>query len=271
LETVVFTLLAPVLMLFHTEFVIRTLLRQKNAWGTQRRGRAGESALAETVQAHWAHTAIGLAGAEVADRIDWNLAVWMSPIFAGLVGSIPISLLTGSVAAGEAVRREGLLKVPEESRPLPELARLNARMAAIPPERPMDPALRAHYGLMQAVLDPYVNAVHVSLLHAKDEIPAASEERFLALRERLVREGPAALTDRDRMALLMDADSMVALHDQVWSTPAARLGRWWQLALEQYDPVARLPETPFSRGEEPFANAAGAGDRLASPGANPDA
>ncbi|MEO6993280.1 MAG: glucans biosynthesis glucosyltransferase MdoH, partial [Lacunisphaera sp.] len=43
LETLVFTLLAPVLMLFHTKFIILTVCRQRITWGTQRRGRAGES------------------------------------------------------------------------------------------------------------------------------------------------------------------------------------------------------------------------------------
>ena len=207
--------------------------------------------LGETIRAHWVHTLIGLAGAIVAYRIDWALAFWMSPILVGLICSIPVSFLTGSRTVGDAVRREGLFKIPEESRPLPELAELNARMEAVPEAAPLPADLRAHSGLMQAVLDPYVNAVHVSLLHAKDEIPAASEERFLALRLRLLREGPAALSDRERMALLMDADSMIVLHDLVWSTPSARLGRWWQRALKQYASVAPIPETPFSAKEAP--------------------
>jgi membrane glycosyltransferase len=92
-----------------------------------------------------------------------------------------------------------------------------------------------------------VNAVHVSLLRAKDELPPASEERFVGLRETLLHEGPAALDPRDRLALLLDADSMNALHDALWSSPAAHLAEWWQLALQHYNLIAPAPVTAFSR------------------------
>ncbi len=259
LETLVFTLLAPVLMLFHTTFVVLTVCRQKISWGTQRRGQAGESVLAETVRAHWAHTAIGLIALLVVHRIDAGLAFWMTPILAGLIGAIPLSFFTGSLRAGRALRREGLWKTPEESRPLPELVALAAGLAARRRGPPPRPELRENYGLLQAVLDPYVNAVHVSLLRAKDERPPASEERFVGLRETLLRAGPGALSAGDRFALLLDADSMNALHDALWSSPTAQLGEWWQLALQHYNAIAPVPETAFSRKDNPATrNPAGA-------------
>ena len=246
LETFTFTLLAPVLMLFHTRFIVLTICRQKIAWGTQRRGRAGGSVLAETVAAHWGHTSIGLVGLVLVERIDPTLALWMAPILAGLVCSIPLSFFTGSLELGLALRREGLFQTPEESRPLPELAELAAGLAARRRSPPPLPELAEDYGLLQAVLDPYVNAVHVSLLHAKDELPPASEERFVGLRETLLREGPAALDPNDRLALLMDAHSMNALHDRLWSSPGPDLAEWWQLALQHYNAIAPGPETAFS-------------------------
>jgi membrane glycosyltransferase len=247
LETFIFTLLAPVLMLFHTKFIVLTVCRKKIAWGTQRRGRAGGSVLAETIAAHWGHTLIGVAALVLVERIDPILALWMAPILAGLICSIPLSFFTGSLDLGLALRREGLFQTPEESRPLPELAELAAGLSARRQgPRPL-PELVADYGLLQAVLDPYVNAVHVSLLHAKDELPPASEVRFAGLREALLREGPAALHPDDRLALLMDVHSMNALHDRLWSSPASHLAAWWQLALQHYDMIAPGPETAFSR------------------------
>ena len=247
LETLVFTLLAPILMLFHTKFIILTLCRQKISWGTQRRGRAGESVLGESIAAHWGQTLAGFAGFLVVTRISPALALWMSPILAGLIFAIPLSLITGSLAVGEALRREGLLKTPEESAPERELLELSAAVSArgLGPQ-PL-PELAANYGLLQAVLDPYVNAVHVSLLRAKDELPPATEERFVGLRTTLLREGPSALRPRDRVALLMDVDSMNALHDGVWSSPAGELAEWWRLALKHYEVIAPVPETAFSR------------------------
>lgn len=256
LETFIFTLLAPVLMLFHTRFVIATLCRQNISWGTQRRGRAGESELGETIRAHWGHTLIGLAGLLVVHRIDPSLAFWMTPIFGGMVCSIPLSYFTGSLAVGEELRREGLFKTPEESQPEPELVGLAGAMAVRDRGPRPSPELAENYGLLQAVLDPYVNAVHVSLLRAKDDLPPASEDRFVGLREKLLREGPAALPLRDRLALLTDVDSMNILHDRLWSSPASQLAAWWQLALRHYEMIAPPPKTPFSRKAETVSPAA---------------
>jgi len=247
LETLIFTLLAPVLMLFHTKFIVLTVCRQKITWGTQRRGRAGESVLAETFHAHWGHTLVGIIGWMVVSRISPMLAFWMSPILMGLICAIPLSYFTGSLAVGLELQREGLFKTPEESRPLPELVELSAGLQAQRRgPRPL-PELAENYGLLQAVLDPYVNAVHVSLLRTKDDLPPASEERFVGLRETLLRKGPGALHPRDRIALLMDVDSMNALHNELWSSPMSRLAEWWQLALEHYNVIAPAPETAFSQ------------------------
>jgi hypothetical protein len=88
-------------------------------------------------------------------------------------------------------------------------------------------------------------------LRAKDELPPASEERLAGLRKTLLREGPAALSLRDRLALLTDVNSMNALHDDLWSSPASRLAEWWQLALQHYNVIAPAPETAFSPRTSP--------------------
>ncbi len=247
LETAIFTLLAPVLMLFHCWFIALTLLGRKVSWGAQRRGGASESEWPALFRAHAGHTLVGVLGAFLVWRIDPHLAVWMSPILAGLILSIPLSFATGSLPLGMALRARGLFQTPEESHPPPELVRLAAatalrREAAAPPAD-----LRANYGLLQAVLDPYINAAHVSLLREKDDPSAASEGRFGALRDKLIREGPGSLAAGDRNALLADAESMHLLHSQVWSTPAEGLADWWRRALRHYGRLAPAPETAFSR------------------------
>jgi membrane glycosyltransferase len=246
LETLVFTLLAPVMMLFHTQFIALTLCRKIVSWGVQRRGGAGAPVLAETVAIHWSQTLLGLVGALLVYRIDPILATWMSPILAGLILSIPLSCLTGSMPLGLALRQRGIFQTPEERRPPPELAQLAEALIVRRKSAPPHPELREDYGLLQAVLDPYVNAVHVSLLRVKDDPPSASGERFDALRVTLLREGPGALAPRDRLALLMDVDSMNALHHEVWAMPASQLAAWWRLALEHYTLIAPAPHTAFS-------------------------
>ncbi|HUR60164.1 MAG TPA: glucans biosynthesis glucosyltransferase MdoH [Opitutaceae bacterium] len=244
-ETFVFTLVAPILMLFHTKFVILTLCRRTVSWGAQRRGAAGDSALAEAFSAHLGQTIFGAALAVFIARLSPALAWWMSPMLAGMILSIPISYVTGSVALGAKLRASGIFVTPEESTPSPELRRLTEVLATRTPGRAPLPELADDYGLLQAVIDPYVNAAHVSLLRSKDNAPSATEQRLGGLREKLLREGPGALPARDRLALLSDVDSMVALHEDIWAAPPGRLAAWWRLALEHYQVVAAAPQTAF--------------------------
>jgi membrane glycosyltransferase len=246
-ETITFTLIAPILMLFHTKFVVLTLCRRTIAWGAQRRGAAGESAWREAVGAHTGHTLAGIALAFLASRISPALAWWMSPLLAGMFLSIPISYLTGAVSIGRWFRAKGIFLTPEEGAPLPELAALTAALAVPPAGRVPHPELAPNYGLLQAVLDPFVNAAHVSLLRAKDDPPPATEIRLAELRERLLAQGPDALPPRDRLALLSDVDSMVALHETIWAAPSSRLHPWWRRALQHYEIVAPPAQTAFTR------------------------
>jgi membrane glycosyltransferase len=125
------------------------------------------------------------------------------------------------------------------------LRRVQERLEAPSAGRPVPPELATHYGVLQAVLDPYVNAAHVSLLRAKSDPPAATQVRLEELRERLVREGPEALNTRDLMAVLADVDSMVVLHEDIWAAPSLRLAPWWQAAIQHYHVTAPPPQTPF--------------------------
>jgi membrane glycosyltransferase len=99
---------------------------------------------------------------------------------------------------------------------------------------------------MQAVLDPYVNAVHLALLRERDQ-PAVVEGRFAPLRERLLRDGPATLSAKDKLALLLDADSMSELHRDLWSMPSDRLAGWWRTAIRAYNVIAPAPQTALYR------------------------
>jgi membrane glycosyltransferase len=247
METVTFTLAAPILMLFHTKFVLLTLCRRTISWGTQRRGRAGESAWRDALSAHTGQTLFGLVLAVIAFRTSPAVAWWLSPLLAGLIFSIPISYVTGCASIGLRLRAAGILVTPEEAQPGRELEELNAALARPSRGRQPTPDLEPHYGLLQAVLDPYINAVHVSLLRAKDDRAAGSADRFQALRDSLLQSGPGALSRPDCVALLSDLDSMVALHEVVWSSPSSRLGRWWQLALEHYQVLAPPPQTAMTR------------------------
>ena len=111
--------------------------------------------------------------------------------------------------------------------------------------RPIEP-LRDDYGLLQAVLDP-VRQRGPRLAPA----PAAAERGvarvFPAAAARLLAGGPAELSVREKMALLLDADSMIWLHRELWRTPAGALAGWWRLAMRQYNVLTATPVTALYR------------------------
>ena len=100
--------------------------------------------------------------------------------------------------------------------------------------------------LLQAVLDPYVNAVHVSLLRQRRPSEEA-REWFIELRGRLLRDGPAQLSQKEKMALLLDAESMIWLHEELWRQPGEALAEWWRLAMRQYNVLTTHPVTALYR------------------------
>ena len=70
-------------------------------------------------------------------------------------------------------------------------------------------------------------------------------EWFAQLRQRLLREGPAGFSTREKMALLLDPQSMIRLHRELWSLPSESLADWWRLAMRQYNVLAAVH--PFFR------------------------
>jgi membrane glycosyltransferase len=171
---------------------------------------------------------------------------WLSPVLAGLVLAIPLSIFLSKNGVGRRARDLGLFLIPEETQPSYELRRLRQNLAECYRHlQPIEP-LRADHGLMQAVLDPYVNAMHVALLRQR----RASEEArewFAQLRQRLLHEGPELFSKKEKMALLLDADSMIWLHRELWSSPQESLAEWWRLAMRQYNVLTSAPTTALYR------------------------
>jgi len=246
-ETLISALLAPINLIFHSKFVLFTLLGQGVSWVTQRRGTEGDGTdWREAIITHGAHTACGVIWGVCSYIISPPFFLWLSPVLIPLVCSIPISILLSKTSFGRGARRLGLFLTPEETLPPYELRRLRQNLAEcyrhLPPLEP----LRPDYGLLQAVLDPYVNALHVALLRQRKQTEEA-REWFALLRERLLRDGPAKLSLKEKMALLQDADSMIALHRELWSTPGEDLAEWWRLAMRQYNVLTAAPTTALYR------------------------
>ena len=240
-ETIFSTLHAPMLMLWHTRFVLTNLLGITVGWVAQKRSADGTIWL-YAVQRHWGHTLIGAVWGAFMWRLNPTLFWWFTPVLAGLVLSIPLSVLTSRRSLGSAARRLGLFLTTEETKPPAELISLRAQMKIHELTGDFAPP-RPHAGVAEAILDPYVNAIHVTLLREKQLNPDYAEqflklgvggEAVEALGEKLLAEGPDTLTAAERMLVLADQRVMVWLHQQSWQRPGESLAAWWRGAILEY-------------------------------------
>jgi len=240
-ETIFSTLHAPLLMLWHTRFVVMNLLGVSVGWGTQQRAADG-TAWGYAIRRHWGHTLIGLAWGVFMWFLSPSLFWWFTPVLAGMVLSVPLSVLTSRRSLGARARKLGLFLTPEEIAPPPELVALRANMKVH--ELTEDNSLqRPHAGLADAVLDPYVNAIHVSLLREKQLNPVYAEQlavmgvgspRVRALGEKLLALGPDKLTPAERLLIMADGRTMVWLYHEAWLRTGESLAPWWRASIREY-------------------------------------
>ena len=175
-------------------------------------------------------------------QLDRSLFWWFTPVFTGMVFSIPFSVLTSRRSLGAHARKLGLFLTPEEINPPPELVSLRAHLKIYELTSDTAPS-RPHSGLAKVVLDPYINAIHVSLLREKKLNPIYAEQlnklgvgspAVRTLAEKLLADGPDKLTAAERLLIMADEHTMVWLHRQSWLCPRESLGPWWRAAIREF-------------------------------------
>jgi membrane glycosyltransferase len=122
LETFISALVAPIMMLMQSKAVIEILIGRDSGWQAQRRD-DGKLSGAELLRHYLWPTALGVALAAGAYAVSVPLFLWMMPVVAGLVLSIPIVAVTSLPIVGRGLRSLGLLLTPEEREPPEVLVR----------------------------------------------------------------------------------------------------------------------------------------------------
>ena len=241
LETAFSTLHAPLQMLWHLRFVTTIVLGMSVSWGSQNRESDGTTWL-YAFKRHWGHTLVGLIWGGLVWMLQPAMFAWFIPVFSGMVLAIPISVFTSRSSWGWHARSLGLFLTPEETGQTPVLDTMRVRMAAF--EDASTTVRHPHdNGLTEITLDPYLNAVHVSLLREKQLNPSyaedlkkigAGKEEVKGLGEKLLLEGPDALSKTEKVLIMSDAEVMSWLHRQAWLRPSSSLASWWSSAIRRY-------------------------------------
>ncbi|MFC3282276.1 glucans biosynthesis glucosyltransferase MdoH [Litchfieldella rifensis] len=165
LEIVFAVLIAPIMMAFHSLFVLGVLSGYNVTWSPQvREGRTvpWRKALRHT----WAAILIGAIWAgstyELAPMFFW----WLVPVWAGLLLSAWLVRITSSLRLGRRLRQAGLLLVPSEVSPPRVLQELEAplpiaevaRLMPPPPEAPGEMPVQSFTNFTRHAMRPLANA-----------------------------------------------------------------------------------------------------------------
>lgn len=210
LEMLVSTLLAPIRMLAHSRYVVEALFNVSLRWAGQNRGDETSWRTALASQAPGSILAIAWAG--FALWLDKMFFYWSLPVAIPLILAAPTSVLFSRSSPGDALRRVGLLLVPEERRS-------NALIEDLERGQPLGPRQNDDdtHAFVDAVLDPVLNRLHADA--ARGRASGAKREQLRQLCARCIVNGPAALSAKQLSLLAHDRESLQWLHQAAWRAP----------------------------------------------------
>jgi membrane glycosyltransferase len=201
-ETIVSSLMAPVMMLMHTTEVMGIVTGRDTGWKAQRRD-DGSIPLRVVVRRHGTHTLFGVVLAAAAYAVSPVALAWMSPVILGLVLAIPVSAITGWPAVGKAVRKCGLLVTPEEIDPPAVLRRANELIAGWDTLRPL-----VTDALARLASDAPLRALHAMMVSSTPERHKGEHDVDVLLGlaklddAESLEEASALLSSREKLAVL---------------------------------------------------------------------
>ena len=221
LEIIVSTLLAPIRMWFHSQFVVVTLMGKQIKWGPQFRT-DNETGWFDAIRLHGFATVLALGWISSLYWLNPAVTVWLLPVGVSLALAVPISVYSSRLGLGLLMRRWRLFLIPEEIETPTVVRHLQEAISKRRNETFRDT-------FVEVAVDPYANAVHLGLLRRKAPKDPKAAERNRMFRELALESGPAALSDSQKALLLRDAGSIAALHRQVWRIREPQRAAQWGL------------------------------------------
>ena len=224
-------LLAPVRMFFHTQFVIASLTGWRLDWKSPPRDDAA-TRWRQAWGRHGLHTVLAVIWIAAIVVSSSAFPWWLSPILAGLLAAIPLSVWGSRAGVGRALRRRGLLLTPEELRQ-PRVLAEAGRAADLVAERTAT--------LRGALTDAGEYARTLAALPARPGASGDKGRAAAALLERALAEGPEALGAPALLLLLSDRTAMAGLRDSV-AARRAPPGWWSTHPVGSTDQAGAAPE-----------------------------
>ncbi|QDT64452.1 glucans biosynthesis glucosyltransferase MdoH [Calycomorphotria hydatis] len=213
LETFLSMLVAPIMMAFHSTFVVMSLLGKKVQWTAQQRGDNNMS-LYEAWKTHRTHSVIGIAIIATLYYLAPATLFWAAPVLVGLALSIPLAVLLSDSRLGQALASRHLLIIPEDLAP-PEI--LKTQMDLINNSRRFQPKLPREELFRTLLTDPTFHRLHCSILEATDSERPLEQSQREEIVNRVRKRGTSSLSQQERREVAGDSVALRELHAAYWA------------------------------------------------------
>jgi membrane glycosyltransferase len=217
-EFVVSVLIAPIMMAFHTLFVLSTLAGHRVEWNAQSRCESGVT-WRQAWYAHRGQTLAGILATVLALTVVPGALLWLSPILLGLTLSIAICVFVSDAAVGDWLKQRGWLQIPEEVDP-PAIVQSFIHWR----EYAQKLSCPRRSDIFQAfVEDPLWLRNHLEMLHATDSENAAQPTVVDECESRVGRGEWNVLTSAVKNEVLCDPAALAELHQTAWASRSVQL------------------------------------------------
>ena len=228
MEIVFSTLLVPIRLLFHSRFVLVTLMGRQAGWKAQQRGDR-EVTWGEAFRFNGFGMVLALAWGTTLFLTNRPFLYWMLVFLVSLLCAPALTVWSSRIHLGRALSKHALLATPSEVCPPWELTRLK-ELAAERENNTAQGTSRFGEGFVRAVVDPLAHTLHCGLLHGPRRLAPQIRLRYQGFCEKCLSLGPGSLTAKEKLAILSDRHSLAELHRAVWTLSDHRLAAHWKIA-----------------------------------------
>ncbi len=218
LETVMSVVIAPLMAIYHTQFVLTTLAGHSVRWNTQQRDESGV-ALRDAVKRYALHTFLGLLVVATTAIVAPSLLPWILLGFGGLLVSIPLAVALASVKFGRLLASWRLLTIEEELALPPVLTEFRECLELT---TEMAKENTSHESFLATVYEKDAIDLHAHILRETRSVVSTSVDDVQSLLAIAQSDGIDAIPADKRCAILSDDQAMLQLHQSIQAPkPAA--------------------------------------------------
>ncbi|SEQ92279.1 membrane glycosyltransferase [Solimonas aquatica] len=206
MEMLFSALLAPIRMLFHTQYVVSALLGIPVQWKSPPRN-DDATPWSQAIVRHGGGSVLGLFWLALVYWLNPSFLWWLLPVAGSLVIAIPLSVWSSRATLGRRMREQRFFLIPEESITPRELRHLKAFLRRAP-EYP---------DFRSSAVQPIANALAALVGRRREKLPARARADLLKAADEAARKDPASLSEAQRNLLLLDALALSRLHERIWT------------------------------------------------------